>query len=146
MHENCLFQDVSSVPHVLSRAERLQNARTLGTLKKKVFYLSSASSSAPASFQITGNVWRSLEVTLEVMVKVNLPILTAPAPWTQWHPSLCSPTHFAHFYCETLKESQEQKKWQPLCREVACDTYSGVKSFSGEKLTVGMIVDLQKED
>jgi hypothetical protein len=91
----------------------------LGTLKRKVIYLSSASglwSLASASFQITGNVWRSLEVTLEVTVKVTVPILTALAPQTRWQPALRSPTHFAHFYSETLKESREQKKWRPLCR------------------------------
>jgi hypothetical protein len=53
-------------------------------------------------------------------VKVTVPILTAPAPQTRWQPSLRSPTHFAHFYSETLKESREQKKWRPLCREVPC--------------------------
>jgi hypothetical protein len=60
-------------------AECLKNARTLGTLKRKVVYLSSGRS---ASFQITGSVLRSLEVTLEVTVKVTVPILTASAPRT----------------------------------------------------------------
>jgi hypothetical protein len=114
-------------------AERLQNARTLGTLKRKGYLpvlggLSGGLCLLPNHWkclEVTGGHWRSLEVTLEVTVKVTVPILTAPVPRTRWQSSLRSPTYFAHFYSETLKESREQKKRRPLCREVPwCSTDS----------------------
>jgi hypothetical protein len=116
-------RDVGNVGYVLLRcslctlvpgtgiqdgAERLQNAGTLGTLKRKG-YLPVLGGLCLCLLPNHWNVWRSLEVTLEVTVKVTVPILTASAPRTRWQPSLCLPTNFAHFYSETLKESREQK-------------------------------------
>jgi hypothetical protein len=83
----CLLQGRRRLLRSTCTSERLKNARMLETLKRKVIYLYSSSSSAPASFRITGNVWRSLGVTLEVTVKVMVVILTASAPRTRWHPS-----------------------------------------------------------
>jgi hypothetical protein len=45
------------------------------------------------------------------MMAMKAAIFSAPA-------ILSKLTHLAHFYSETLKESREQKKWRPLCREV----------------------------
>jgi hypothetical protein len=61
------------VPGTQDGAERLKNARTLGTLKRKVVYLSSG------GLCLLPNYWKCLEVTFEVTVKVTVPILTASA-------------------------------------------------------------------